>query len=107
MSATEFLAQRLSAAIMAPLVLLHIIMIILAVQGGLTGEEILSRTRGNLLFAALYATFVLAAATHAAIGLANILSEWSPLSRHAARLLGHTFGAVMCVLGLRAVWAVL
>ena len=76
-----YLAQRISAAIMAPLVLLHLGVMIYAIQGGLTAAEILSRTRGSLFWGAFYGLFVLAVAVHAAIGLRNILREWAPMSR--------------------------
>ncbi|MCP4388728.1 MAG: succinate dehydrogenase, partial [Gammaproteobacteria bacterium] len=41
-----YLAQRISAAIMAPLVLVHLGVMIYAIQGGLSADEILARTRG-------------------------------------------------------------
>ena len=71
-----YLLQRLSALIMAPLVLVHIGMMIYAVQDGLSADEILSRTRGAWGWAAFYGLFVVAAAVHAAIGLRVIISEW-------------------------------
>ena len=42
-----YMAQRLSALIMVPLVIGHIALMIYAVQGGLTVDEILSRTQGS------------------------------------------------------------
>ena len=42
-----YLAQRVSAVIMAPLVLLHLGVMIYAIQGGLSAGEILERTRGS------------------------------------------------------------
>ena len=44
-----YLLQRLSALIMAPLVIGHIAVMIYAIQGGLTAAEILGRTQGSLL----------------------------------------------------------
>ena len=41
-----YMAQRLSALIMVPLVIGHIAVMIYAVQGGLTVNEILGRTQG-------------------------------------------------------------
>src|SRR5574341_1374263 len=40
-------AQRASAAVLALCVAVHLATIVYAVQGGLTGAEILARTRGN------------------------------------------------------------
>ena len=71
-----YLLQRLSALVMAPLVLVHIGVMIYAVQDGLTAKEILDRTRGAWGWTAFYGLFVLAAAVHAAVGLRVIFSEW-------------------------------
>lgn len=71
-----YMLQRLSALIMAPLVLGHIAVMIYAVQDGLSAAEILGRTQGSLAWAAFYGLFVLAVSVHAAIGLRVIASEW-------------------------------
>ena len=76
---TEFrlyLLQRITALIMAPLVIGHIATMIVAIQGGLSAEEILSRTRGSTAWALFYGTFVVAVSIHAAIGLRTIAHEW-------------------------------
>lgn len=101
-----YLAQRISAAIMAPLVLLHLGVMIYAIQGGLSAEEILSRTRGSLFWGATYGLFVLAVAVHAAIGMRNILREWSPISRRWLDGLSWGFALGLMLLGGRAVYAV-
>ena len=41
-----YMAQRISAMIMGPLVLGHLAVMIYAIQGGLSSAEILSRTKG-------------------------------------------------------------
>ena len=74
-----YLAQRISAAIMAPLVLLHLGLMIYAIQGGLDAAEILGRTRGSLFWGSTYAVFVFAVSVHAAIGLRNVMREWLQL----------------------------
>ena len=71
-----YLAQRLSAVVMIPLVLGHLGVMIYAVQGGLTGAEILARTQGSSFWAVFYGAFVIAASVHAAIGLRAIAGEW-------------------------------
>jgi len=43
-----YMLQRLTALIMAPLVIGHIAVMIYAVQGGLTVDEILARTQARL-----------------------------------------------------------
>ena len=55
-----WLLQRASAAVLALCAVVHLITIIYAVQGGLTGQEILARTRGNAGWFAFYSVFVLA-----------------------------------------------
>ena len=89
--------QRLTAAVMVPLVLLHVIVIFYATRKGLSAADILSRTRG---------TFVVAVAVHAAIGVRNVLAEWSPLKDRDAGILASAFGVLLFLLGARAVLAV-
>ena len=101
-----YLAQRISAAIMAPLVLLHLGVMIYAIQGGLSADEILGRTQGSLFWAAVYGLFVLAVAVHAAIGLRNILREWCRVQGPVLAGLCWIFGVALLVLGTRAVYAV-
>ena len=74
-----YLLQRLSALVMAPLVLGHIALMIYAVQGGLSASEILSRTQGSVSWAIFYGSFVLAVSIHAAIGLRVIVFETANL----------------------------
>ena len=106
MNVRLYVWQRATAALMVPLVLLHVAVIFYAARRGMTAADILARTRGSLVWAALYGTFVVAAAVHAAIGARNVLVEWSPLRDRTASLLATAFGAVLLVLGLRAVAAV-
>ena len=101
-----YIAQRLSAAVLAPLVLLHLGVMIYAIQGGLSAEEILARTRGSLAWGLVYSIFVVAAAIHAAIGLRNILSEWGGLRDPLLGYLSWGFLAGLLIAGLRAVAAV-
>ena len=101
-----YIAQRISAAIMAPLVLVHLGVMIYAIQGGLSAEEILARTRGSLLWGGFYGLFVLAVATHAAIGMRNILSEWLLLRGPLLSVVCWVFGLGLWAMGWRAVAAV-
>ena len=106
MNVRLYVWQRATAALMLPLVLLHVAVIFYATRRGMTAAEILARTRGSIVWAALYSTFVVAAAIHAAIGVRNVLTEWSPLGERAASLFVMAFGAALLLLGLRAVAAV-
>ena len=62
-----YMAQRISAMIMGPLVLGHLAVMIYAIQGGLSSAEILSRTQGSIFWFVFYGTFVIAVSVHAAI----------------------------------------
>ena len=107
MNVRLYLAQRLSAVIMIPLVLGHLILMIAAIRSGLTAAEILGRTRGSAFWAAYYGLFVLAVSVHAAIGLRNIAAEtfrWRGAGLDLATL---AFGALLIALGGRAVFAVI
>ena len=106
MNVRLYLWQRLTAAIMLPLVLLHIAVILYASRKGLTAADILARTRGSIVWAAVYGSFVAAAAVHAAIGVRNVLTEWSPLGDRGAGLFATAFGFLLLMLGLLAVAAV-
>ena len=101
-----YLLQRLSAMVMAPLVLGHLALIVYAVQGGLSASEILGRTQGSAFWAAYYGLFVLAVSVHAAIGLRVIAAE--TLGVRGAALGWGTLAVFLALLlaGARAVYAV-
>jgi fumarate reductase subunit C len=101
-----YIAQRGSALVLAPLVLLHLGVILYAVAGGLSAAEILGRTRATWLWPATYALFVAAAAVHAAIGLRVVLREWTLWRDRSLDLATLAFGLILLLLGLRAVQAI-
>jgi len=68
-------AQRISAAVLAVCVVIHLVIIIYAVRNGLSAAEILGRTRGSYAWAGFYAIFVAAVAVHVPIGLRSVLAE--------------------------------
>ncbi len=86
--------------------LVHIVVMVYAVRGGLSAAEILGRTRGNAGWAAFYALFVLAVAVHAPIGLRAIAIEWLGWRGRSLGIVVHLFAALLLAMGLRAVWAV-
>jgi fumarate reductase subunit C len=101
--AALWIAQRASAAVLAVCVVVHLVTIVYAVQGGLTAAEILGRTRGNAGWFAFYSVFVLAVTVHVPIGLRSVCSEWlrwRGRSRDLALLL---FAAFLAWAGMRAV----
>ncbi len=101
-----YLLQRFSAMVLAPLILVHLGLIVYAVRGGLGAAEILSRTQGSLAWALFYGIFVLAAALHAPIGLRNVLGEWTAWRGRSLDWAMVAFGCLLLGLGLRAVAAV-
>jgi fumarate reductase subunit C len=101
-----YLWQRATAALMVPLVIIHIAVIFYATRQGMTAADILSRTHGSIVWASYYGLFVAAASIHAAIGVRNVLTEWSPLNDRRAGLFAVVFGLLLAVLGARAVFAV-
>jgi len=105
MNVRLYVWQRLTAAIMAPLVLVHLAVIFYATQKGLSAADILARTRGSIAWAAFYGLFVVAAAVHAPIGLRTVLAEWTPLGSRTRNLVAIAFGILLLVLGLRSVAA--
>lgn len=101
-----YLLQRLSALVMAPLVLGHIAVMIYAVQNGLSAAEILGRTRGSVWWGTFYGLFVAAVSIHAAIGLRVVAFETLKVPERWLAPLTWAIGIVLAVLGARAVIAV-
>ena len=101
-----FIAQRVSAMILAPLVIIHLGLILYAVSDGLSGAEILSRTRGSWAWASFYFAFVLSVAVHAPIGIRNILKEWTSMNQAIINGFCLLFGLMLLLLGIRAVTSV-
>jgi len=98
-----WLAQRVSAMVLAACVLVHLVTITLAVRGGLSADEILGRLRGSPAWLAFYLLFVVSVAIHAPLGLRAVVAEW--LGWHG-RFLNpgiFLFGGVLLALGLRAI----
>jgi len=101
-----YLLQRFTAVLMLPLIVAHLATILYATRHGLSAAEILSRTRGSMLWGAFYGLFVVLAATHGAIGVRVVASEWTGLRGFALDLFMLVVGLVLAVLGLRALYAV-
>ncbi len=106
MNLRTYLIQRISALVMAPLVVIHLIVIVYAIQGGLTADEILARTQGNVFWGLFYSLFVLTAGVHAAIGVRTILFEWSRIKGNWLNVLAWLIAGSLVIFGLRAVFAV-
>jgi fumarate reductase subunit C len=105
MNVRLYVWQRATAALMVPLVLGHIAVIFYATRQGLTAADILSRTHDSAVWASYYGIFVIAVSIHAAIGVRNVLTEWSPLNDRGAGLVAIILGIALAVLGFHAVIA--
>ena len=101
-----YMAQRISALLMAPLVLGHLAVMIYAIQGGLSTSEILGRTQGSYVWFLFYGTFVFAVSVHGAIGLRTVVHEWAGLKGLPLNTFSWITGLGLFFLGARAVWAV-
>ena len=101
-----YLLQRLTALIMAPLVLGHIAVMIYAVQGGLSAAEILGRPQGSIFWTLFYGLFVVAVSVHAVIGVRTILFEWARLRGAILDGISWVFCLGLLGLGLSSVYAV-
>jgi fumarate reductase subunit C len=110
MSFHLYVAQRASALVLVPLILMHLVVIFYATAKGISAASILARTRGSIEWGLFYGLFVIAAAVHGAIGVHNVFAEWGP--EHLKRdprlraLVLYGVGIGLAVLGLRAVYAV-
>ena len=101
-----WIVQRASAAVLALCVLVHLATITYAVQGGLTGAEILARTRGSAAWLAFYSLFVLAVTVHAPIGLRTVLGEWLGWRGRSRDVTLLFFAMLLAWMGMRAVFGV-
>ena len=106
LNGTLYMAQRLTALLMAPLVIGHLAVMIYAVQGGLSVAEILDRTRGSVLWFGFYGLFVVAVSVHAAIGLSVVAHEMLGLRGTVLTAITGGLAAILFALGARALWAV-
>ena len=98
-----WLAQRFSAVVLAVAVTVHLVGIIVAVQGGLSAAEIIARVGGSAVMAVFYGVFVIACAVHAPIGLRTVLLEMTALKPRVVDGVAGIFAGAVLVLGLRAV----
>ncbi|WGH77315.1 succinate dehydrogenase [Jannaschia ovalis] len=101
-----YMAQRITAMLMAPFVLVHLGVMIYAIQGGLSAAEILGRTQGSVLWFLFYGGFVIAVAIHASIGLRVIAHELLGLGQRALDAVMWGAGALLLTLGGWSVLAV-
>jgi fumarate reductase subunit C len=105
MNVRLYIWQRANAALMVPLVLIHLAVIFYATRQQMTAADILSRTHGSIAWASYYGLFVAAVSIHASIGVRNVLAEWTPLAERHAGQLSIIFGIMLALLGAHAIFA--
>ncbi len=105
MNVRLYVWQRATAALMVPLVLIHIAVIFYATRQQMTAADILSRTHGSLAWASYYALFAAAVSIHASIGVRNVLAEWSRLTERLAGQIAIVLGIALALLGAHAIFA--
>jgi fumarate reductase subunit C len=98
--------QRISAMVLTIFVVIHLVIMMFAIHGGLTASEILDRTRSSPLVGLFYALFVIACAIHVPIGVTKIAQEWASLSSAMARRISWFLTALILIMGFAAVWGV-
>ena len=98
-----WLAQRISAVVLAVVIVIHLGTIIYAVRGGLTAAEIIARIGGSMGWTVFYGVFVTAVAVHAPIGLRAILAEMTALPRRRVDLLCFIAAVLIGYFGYRVV----
>ncbi|MDR3521608.1 MAG: succinate dehydrogenase [Acidocella sp.] len=106
MNVRFYIWQRATAAVMLPMILVHLVVIFYAMNHQLTAADILSRTQGSIAWGLFYGLFVVLASIHASIGVSNILREWGHMKARLAEMAASALGVTLLVLGLRAVAAV-
>lgn len=98
-----WLAHRLTGMALGLFVIIHLITMIVVIQGGLSAAEIMERTSSNILVVIFYGLFVIAAAIHGSLGLRTVAQEvlsWRGASLNFVILV---FCALLCVLGMVAI----
>ncbi len=101
-----WIAQRVSAMVLAFCVLVHLATMIYAVRGGLTAAEILARTKGNSGWFAFYTLFVLAIVVHVPVGLRAVFNEWLAWRGASRDAVLFCIAIFLAVAGMRAVLGV-
>lgn len=98
-----WLAHRLTGMALGLFVVIHLITMIIVIQGGLSAAEIMERTSSNILVALFYGLFVVAAAMHGSIGLRTVAQEVLNWKGPSLDLVLFIFFALLCVLGVIAI----
>ncbi len=93
----RFALQRVSGAVLAVLMIVHLAAIIYAVQDGLSVAEITGRLQASPLWQLMYGVLFVAAITHASIGIRNVIAEirFIPDTVRAITVCAYAIGTAM------------
>ena len=105
LEARLYVLQRLTAVIMAPMVIGHLATILYATRAELTAESILARVQSSPWLVVFYTAFVVMVAIHAPLGLRKILIEWGRIRMPVANTISLILFLTFLAMGLRGVWA--
>ena len=105
LEARLYVLQRLTAVIMAPMVIGHLATILYATRAELTAESILARVQSSPWLVVFYTAFVVMVAIHAPLGLRKILIEWGRIRMPIANAISLVLFLTFLAMGLRGVWA--
>jgi fumarate reductase subunit C len=84
-------------------VIVHLGVIIMATQNGLSASEIVGRIQGNVGWMVFYIIFVVAAALHAPIGLRTVFREATDLQGRLPGFISGCVGVILLIMGLQAI----
>lgn len=104
--AMAYSLQRVTGAMLAVLVFIHLAVILYAIEGGLSADEVLARTNSTVMWPIFYSAFVVTVSIHAPLGFRNIIREWFNLSQKTSAVFASGLAVILLLTGLRAVVAI-
>ena len=99
----RWLIQRVSAMVLAVSVIVHLSVIIMATQNGVSAAEIVERIQDNYAWMVFYILFVVAAALHAPIGLRTVIRETTGMQGKFPGFISSSIGVILLIMGVQAV----
>lgn len=99
-----WLAQRVSAMVLALCIVVHLATIVMATREGLSAAAILDRVGGSAAWFGFYLVFVAAITVHAPIGLRAVLTEMTNLTRTRVDLLCFIAAVFIAYRGVKVAW---
>lgn len=98
-----WLVHRLTGMALGLFVIIHLVTILVVIQGGLSAAEIMERTSSNFIVISFYGLFITAAAVHSALGLRTVAQEVFNWKGTILNVVIFIFFAFLCVVGMAAI----